>query len=519
MDRERIRSILHKTALALAICAAVNTAMYAKASELGAEAEWLEESREELQTGLEREIMESPEAIETEAITESAEEPGDAEPTETEDALQVEAPKFEIKGVFDGRNVTMSSATEGAVIYYKSGSSGISLDDEKVENGETIHFRNFYGTIYAKAYKDGSWSSASKFVLKIPIVNTPVISADGEKVTIKSGTPDSYICYTTDGSAPSWENGQRIPRCGGTVAVPAGSTVRAVAVRNCFTNSEEVKIYVPVKPVAFDVKGIVGGRNVTMTSATEGASIYYSTTTGSLTTADKELKNGESVDFEKFYGTVYARAYKDGKWSNVSRVILKIPTVNAPVISYNGSNVTIKTTTPNAAIYYTTDGSQPTLQSQRYKGTFQVAMGASVKAIAVRSCFTNSEVSEKGYFDDKFEELKVLYPEGMLWTNDNKHEWTQGGVHYTGGGCYAFARIVSEYLLGTEAEPSTHYNLGKIKVGDHVRIGGYHSVVVMKVHDEGITVTEGNYNSSIHWGRFISFAELRADSYYIETRY
>lgn len=308
----------------------------------------------------------------------------------------VAAPQFVVKGIFGGRNVTFTSASQGAVIYYKSGSSNITLDDKHAENGETVTFTDFYGTIYAKAYKDGVWSGVSRFILKIPVVNTPTITVEGNKATIRSTTPASYICYTTDGSRPSWENGKRIANCGGTVTVEEGSTIRAVAVRNCFTDSQEVRAYVPILPVAFGVKGIFGGRNVTMTSDTAGTVIYYSTTTGNITTNDQMLKNGESIDFSDYYGTVYARAYKNGKWSNVSRLILKIPKINTPTITVKNNIATVTTTTPDCYICYTIDGSDPTpahgTKVFGSKVSFQVPTGKTVKAMAIRSCFTNSPV-------------------------------------------------------------------------------------------------------------------------------
>ncbi|MCC8097485.1 MAG: chitobiase/beta-hexosaminidase C-terminal domain-containing protein [Eubacterium sp.] len=123
----------------------------------------------------------------------------------------------------------------------------------------------------------------------------------------------------------------------------------------------------------------------------------YSSTTSSLTTDDKCVSNGETVLFEDFYGTIYARAYYNGKWSNVSRLILKIPTINDPTITYSGGKATIRTTTPSCYIYYTTDGTTPSITngkklcSNSY-GQVTVSSGTTIKAIAVRSCFTNSEI-------------------------------------------------------------------------------------------------------------------------------
>ncbi|MCC8097739.1 MAG: chitobiase/beta-hexosaminidase C-terminal domain-containing protein [Eubacterium sp.] len=321
----------------------------------------------------------------------------------------VAKPTFKVVGVFGGRSVTFTSETDGAVIYYSSSTSNITTDDILVQNGETVTYENYYGTIYAKAYYNGYWSNVNKFVLKIPVVNTPTVTASGSTVTIKSTTPSSFICYTTDGSEPVVEtdgtltngtwlrvNGARTNS--GTITANPGDTVRAVAVRNCFTTSESASAYITLSPAAFKVVGTFGGRNVTFTSDTSGAKIYYSFTTSSLTTDDKCVSNGETVLFENFYGTIYARAYYDGKWSNVSRLILKIPTINDPTITYSGGKATIRTTTPNCYIYYTTDGSTPSITngkklcSNSY-GQVSISSGTTIKAIAVRSCFTNSTVT------------------------------------------------------------------------------------------------------------------------------
>lgn len=42
--------------------------------------------------------------------------------------------------------------------------------------------------------------------------------------------------------------------------------------------------------------------------------------------------------------------------------------------------------------------------------------------------------------------------------------------------------------------------------------GGEHSVIVLKVEGNNITVAEGNYNNSVHWGRVITRAELTSSS-------
>lgn len=70
----------------------------------------------------------------------------------------------------------------------------------------------------------------------------------------------------------------------------------------------------------------------------------------------------------------------------------------APVISPNGGTfsgsqtVTITCAAPDAAIYYTTDGSTPTADSAKYSGSFTLTASATVKAFAVSADATASDI-------------------------------------------------------------------------------------------------------------------------------
>ena len=310
--------------------------------------------------------------------------------------------KFTVAGVVGGRNVTFKSDTQGAVIYYSTKTSNITTNDTCVQNGETVLFENFYGTVYARPYLNGVWGNVSKLILKIPVVNTPVITVKGSEVSIKTTTGACTIYYTTDGSTPSPTNGKKLTKSAGSFTVTGSCTVKAIAVRSCFTNSAIASAQVKMSDTrpgapSFGVKGVIGGREVTFNSKDSKAEIYYSFTTSNITTKDKHVKAGEKVLFENYYGTVYAKAYLNGKWSNVSRLVLKIPTVNTPSITSAGNGkVKITTTTPNCIIYYTTDGSTPSPTNGRRVSSsstvISVGAGKTVKAIAVRSCFTNSKV-------------------------------------------------------------------------------------------------------------------------------
>ena len=41
----------------------------------------------------------------------------------------------------------------------------------------------------------------------------------------------------------------------------------------------------------------------------------------------------------------------------------------------------------------------------------------------------------------------------------------------------------------------------------------------LEVRTDSVTVAEGNYSSSIHWGRELSRSSLEQGNFYAETRY
>lgn len=115
--------------------------------------------------------------------------------------------------------------------------------------------------------------------------------------------------------------------------------------------------------------------------------------------------------------------------------------------------------------------------------------------------------------------LKSEYPEGKRWTNDNFYAWN-GGVYSGGYGCAGFAFILSDAAFGDlPARVLEEFTYTDVKVGDILRINhDTHSVIVLEVQSDRVVVAEGNYNSSIHWGRTLTKAKVE-EADYIMTRY
>lgn len=115
--------------------------------------------------------------------------------------------------------------------------------------------------------------------------------------------------------------------------------------------------------------------------------------------------------------------------------------------------------------------------------------------------------------------LQTYYPEGSPWSNTAVYCNYDAWWVYAGG-CHAFAMLASDATFGTSASVTTLMNQtpADILPGDVVRIGDTHSVFVISVDTESITICEGNYNQSIHWGRVLTKQSLEGQISFICRR-
>jgi len=88
---------------------------------------------------------------------------------------------------------------------------------------------------------------------------------------------------------------------------------------------------------------------------------------------------------------------------------LKKPIISLPSGSYNGNQSVTITSEDNANIYYTTDGSIPTSNSDLYSGSISIESTQSIRAIAIKSNFENSFVTTNTYLIDENTSLPVFH--------------------------------------------------------------------------------------------------------------
>ena len=140
-------------------------------------------------------------------------------------------------------------------------------------------------------------------------------------------------------------------------------------------------------------------QSVELSCTTDGASIYYTTDGSTPTTSSTSYTSAISVSGTT---TIKAIAVKGEDISDVASATYTLQ-VAAPTFSidtgvYNeAQSVELSCTTAGSSIYYTTDGSTPTVSSTPYTGAISISSTTTVKAIAVKSNWEASDVASATY--------------------------------------------------------------------------------------------------------------------------
>jgi hypothetical protein len=175
-------------------------------------------------------------------------------------------------------------------------------------------------------------------------------------------------------------------------------------------------------PVISPASGVVvAGREITITCLTEGASIYYTMGTDPADpTSSSTLYNPASKPTITSGCTVKAIGIKDGLTD--SEVASATYTIAEPCATptfspaagevAKGTPVEISTTTPEATIYYTTDGTDPTTSSTVYSSAITINSAVTLKAIAAKEGNANSAVASAAYTVIDYATLPFIWAGG-----------------------------------------------------------------------------------------------------------
>ena len=175
--------------------------------------------------------------------------------------------------------------------------------------------------------------------------------------------------------------------------------------------------------------------SVTLSTSTPGGTIHYTTDGSEPTTASEEFDQASPIPVSGDGTNVTIRAIADAPNFAPSPIASATYTINYPVAATpvfdpaggtyaTDQTVSITTSTPAATIYYTTDGSEPTDQSNVFDASSPIVVAGdgtstTIKAIAVAAGYKSSPVVEASFdIDAAPAEQPTFDPEGGEYTGD-----------------------------------------------------------------------------------------------------
>lgn len=262
-------------------------------------------------------------------------------------------------------------------------------------------------------YTGSSSASLIQTISGVSSTATPVFTpvpgtySTTQLVKITDATSGATIYYTTNGTTPTTASTKYTT----AITVSATETIKAIAVATGYTNSSVATatytISTGATTVATPTFSVVAGtytvaKNVSVYDSTTGATIYYTLNGSTPTTSSTKYTGAIAVTNSE---TIKAIAVKAGDTNSavasaayVIETAVATPTFSVAAGTYTTSkNVSIYDATSGATIYYTLNGTTPTTASTKYTGAVAVTKSETIKAIAVKTGYTNSTVASAAY--------------------------------------------------------------------------------------------------------------------------
>ncbi len=326
------------------------------------------------------------------------------------------------------QSVTITDATAGAVIYYTTNSSAPTTSSAKYTAPINVTVTQ---TVRAMAIAAGyvqSPEASAAYAMSVPAAAPTFLPAPGnyaaaQSVTLTDATAGAVIYYTIDGSTPTTSS----TKYTAAIAVPATKTIKAIATATGYAPSPAAAAtYTIGAPTAAPVISPKAGsytvaQSVTITDATAGAVIYYTTNSSAPTTSSAKYTAPINVTVTQ---TVRAMAIAAGYVQSPeasAAYAMSVPAAAPTFLPAPGNyaaaqSVTLTDATAGAVIYYTIDGSTPTTSSTKYTAAIAVPATKTIKAIATATGYAASPAAAATYTIGAPTAAPVISPKAGSYT-------------------------------------------------------------------------------------------------------
>jgi hypothetical protein len=303
-----------------------------------------------------------------------------------------------------GYNSAIASLSEGtATINIAAGALSVGTD--------TLTADYSPDTSSSGIYYSATGSATVKVAKQTPAATPTFSPAAGtftsiQTVSIKDATAGASIFYTTDGTAPTTASAQY----SAPLTVSATETIKAIATASGYATSAAasatytINLPTAATPSFSPAAGtFTAVQTVKLACTTKGASIYYTLDGSTPTTASAQYSAALPVNQTTTIKAIAAAAsYKNSAVASATYTIdlpAATPSFTPAAGTYiSAQTVTLADATSGAILYYTTNGTTPTLSSAKYTTAgIKVSATETVKAIATAAGYSTSAVASATY--------------------------------------------------------------------------------------------------------------------------
>ncbi len=349
------------------------------------------------------------------------------------------------------KTVTVTAVTPGAVIHYTTTGTDPTTSDATVASGSTV-------TVDATlTLKVAAWASpmpASNVSSALYTMNLPapaISPATGtytatQSVTMSSSVAGATIRYTTDATDPTSSSSSY----SSAITVDASTVVKAKSFRSAWGDSP-ITTNTYTLAVATPTLSPTGGaytstQNVTIGTTTPSTAITYTTDGTEPTPSSAAYTGPVAVSATMTLKAVGWRSGWIGSLSAAGSFWITSGTVATPTLSPAAGTfaaapyVSVSTTTADATIRYTFDGSDPVSTSPVFKWPLTVGATTTIKARAFKHDMAQSAVASAIYVVDPTGAVAtpVISPAGGWFATHQTvtvTDATSGStIHYTTNG-------------------------------------------------------------------------------------
>ena len=253
------------------------------------------------------------------------------------------------------------------------------------------------GTEYGFKVTDVSAAEQERVAIPVADITSQEVEY-GTEVTLSTDTEGASIYYTTDGSLPTKDSILYTK----AIVIEKDMTIKAIALREDYADSA-VATYVytvAICTVTFDSNG---GSPVTEQKVYKGQSLPL-----------LEIPVRDGWHFDGWYWneqlfdlsqTVNSDMTLVAHWSEFEALGMPDANWKSGTELKKGTRISLTTEEADTTIYYTLDGTEPTINSQIYTAPIVVNEEITIKAFAVKDGYKDSEVATFHYTISEDEDI------------------------------------------------------------------------------------------------------------------